>query len=100
MTASSCIIAAVDRDDPRPLWYSDWGTDKGAGTVNLKRALDSVLQERGPEGYAKFKDRLRLSLAGPVRRPHDQAWRRRSSSGWTRSGRRGTASGGTTASPR
>ncbi len=57
------IIAAVDRDDPRPLWYSDWGTDKGAATNNLKRALDKVLRGRGPVGYARFKDRLRLSSA-------------------------------------
>ena len=54
------IIAAVDRDDPRPLWYSDWGSDRGSGTVNLKRVLDKVLAERGPKGYARFKDRLRL----------------------------------------
>src|SRR5258708_3825976 len=55
------LIAAIDRDDPRPLWYSDWGTDKGAATNNLKRALDRVLKERGQKGYAKFKGRLRLS---------------------------------------
>src|SRR4029077_8229432 len=48
------ITAAVDRDDPRPLWYCDWGTDPRFGTNNLKRALDRVLQERGPKGYAKF----------------------------------------------
>ncbi len=53
------IISAVDRDDARPLWYSDWGSDKGS-TVNLTRALDKVLKDRGPEGYARFKDRLRL----------------------------------------
>jgi hypothetical protein len=49
------IIAAVDREDPRPLWYSDWGTDDGAAKNNLQRALDRVLRERGPEGYARFK---------------------------------------------
>jgi len=54
------IVAAVDRDDPRPLWYADWGTDRGSGTVNLKPALDKVLEERGPKGYAKFKERLRI----------------------------------------
>ena len=57
------IIAAVDSNDPRPLWYSDWGTDHGSGINNLKRALDRVLKERGPQGYARFKDRLRLSSA-------------------------------------
>lgn len=57
------IIEAVDADDPRPLWYSDWGSDRGSGVNNLKRALDRVLKQRGPKGYAKFKDRLRLSSA-------------------------------------
>ena len=61
--AVNLIIAAVDKDDPRPLWYSDWGTDNGAATNNLKRALDRVLRERGPEGYAKFKSKLRLASA-------------------------------------
>jgi Protein of unknown function (DUF1593)/REJ domain/Esterase FrsA-like len=61
--AVNLLIEAVDRDDPRPVWYSDWGTDEGAGTNNLKRALDRVRRERGAEGYAKFKSRLRLSSA-------------------------------------
>jgi hypothetical protein len=54
------IIDAVDRDDPRPLWYVEWGTDKGAATVNMKRALDKVRAERGAEGYSRFKQRLRI----------------------------------------
>ena len=28
--AVKLILAAVDKDDPRPVWYSDWGTDSGA----------------------------------------------------------------------
>ena len=55
------ILRAVDGPDPRPLWYSDWGTDNGAATNNLRRALERVLRERGAAGYAKFKSRLRLS---------------------------------------
>jgi cellulose-binding protein len=55
------IRAAVDRDDPRPLWFCNWGTDDGSGPSNLRRALNEVLRERGPAGYAKFKNRLRLS---------------------------------------
>ncbi len=55
------IIAAVDSEDPRPLWYSDWGSDRGSATNNLRRVLDRVLRERGPEGYARFKGRIRLS---------------------------------------
>jgi hypothetical protein len=50
----------VDRDDPRPVWYSDWGTDQGGATNNLRRALERVRRERGQNGYAKFKERLRI----------------------------------------
>ncbi|HEY1601856.1 MAG TPA: nucleoside hydrolase-like domain-containing protein [Pirellulales bacterium] len=57
------ILSAVDRDDPRPIWYADWGTASGGGKNNLRRALERVLKERGPEGYAKFKRRLRLASA-------------------------------------
>lgn len=57
------IIDAVDRDDPRPVWFCNWGTDDGAAPSCLRRALDEVLVERGTEGYAKFKSRLRLSSA-------------------------------------
>lgn len=53
------ILKVVDREDPRPVWYADWGSDRGSD-VNMKRALDRVLKERGPEGYAKFKSRLRI----------------------------------------
>lgn len=59
--AVRAIIAAADSDDPRPVWYSDWGSDDGSSVNNLRRALDQVLAERGPDGYAKFKNRLRLS---------------------------------------
>lgn len=55
------ILEVVDRPDPRPIWYSDWGSDRGSATNNLRRALDHVLRARGPEGYAAFKQRLRLS---------------------------------------
>jgi hypothetical protein len=55
------IMAAVDKPDPRPVWYSDWGTDSGGATNNMKRALDRVRRERGPEEYAKFKNKLRFT---------------------------------------
>jgi hypothetical protein len=55
------ILAAADAADPRPVWFMNWGTDHGAASSSLKRALDRVLKERGPAGYAKFKNRLRLS---------------------------------------
>ena len=54
------IISAVDRDDPRPIWYADWGSDRGSGINNLRRALDRVFRERDARGYAKFKSALRI----------------------------------------
>jgi hypothetical protein len=57
------IIAAVDRDDPRPIWFMNWGTDHGSASSSLQRALDRVLDERGREGYAKFKNKILLSSA-------------------------------------
>jgi hypothetical protein len=59
--AVDVIIAAVDSNDPRPVWYSDWGTDSGGATNNMKRALDRVQRERSPEDYAKFKKKLRFT---------------------------------------
>jgi hypothetical protein len=55
------IIEAVDRSESRPVWFCNWGTDHGSAPSSLKRALDQVLRARGPEGYARFKRRLRLS---------------------------------------
>ncbi|MGV3723987.1 MAG: DUF1593 domain-containing protein, partial [Actinomycetota bacterium] len=57
------IIREVDRKDPRPVWFCDWGTDDGSTASSLKRALDRIRLERGPAGYAKFKSRIRLSSA-------------------------------------
>jgi hypothetical protein len=71
------IIAAVDRADPRPIWFSNWGTDHGSGPSCLKRALDRVLRERGPAAYAQFKDRLRLASDdqfGPHTTSIDPPW--------------------------
>ncbi len=55
------ILRAVDGADPRPVWFCNWGTDHGSAASCLQRALDHVLGERGRDGYAKFKRRLRLS---------------------------------------
>jgi len=57
------LIRAIDAPDPRPVWFCNWGTDRGSAESCLKRALDRILRERGPEGYATFKTRLRLSSA-------------------------------------
>ena len=63
------IIAAADRDDPRPIWYSNWGSNSGS-TSNLRRALDKVQAERSPEEYQKFASRFRIvSLDGNAQWP-------------------------------
>jgi hypothetical protein len=54
------LIGILDAPDPRPIWYADWGTDRGAATNNLKRALDRILRERGQDGYAALKNKLRV----------------------------------------
>lgn len=57
------VIKAVDAEDPRPLWFCNWGTDDESGVSCLKRALDRILEQRGPQGYAEFKSRIRLASA-------------------------------------
>ena len=57
------LLRAVDAPDSRPVWFCNWGTDRGSAESCLKRALDRVRRERGADGYAKFKRRLRLSSA-------------------------------------
>ena len=57
------IINSVDAPDLRPVWFCNWGTDDGSSPSCMRRALDSILKERGQEGYAKFKNHIRLSSA-------------------------------------
>jgi hypothetical protein len=55
------VMEAVDREDPRPVWFCNWGTNQGSGESSLKRALERVLKERGQERYTQFKNKIRLS---------------------------------------
>lgn len=67
------IIAAVDKDDPRPVWYGNWGSNSGS-TSNLKRALDYVEANRSQEEYEAFASRLRicsLDGGGRTRQRHE-----------------------------
>ncbi len=52
-TGVELIIKAGDRDDPRPIWYGNWGSNSGSRS-NLRRALDKVKATRTPEEYAAF----------------------------------------------
>ncbi len=69
------IIAAADRDDPRPIWYGNWGSNSGA-TSNLRRALDRVKQQRSPQEYEAFVSKFRIcTLDGSrgTKQGHDNA---------------------------
>jgi hypothetical protein len=52
---SRWIIAAVDREDPRPLNITIWG-----GQTELAQALWRVRAERGDVGLKQFIDRIRI----------------------------------------
>ncbi len=53
---SKAIIAAVEKNDPRPVWICLWG---GANT--LAQALIDVRATRAPAGVDKFLSKLRIS---------------------------------------
>jgi hypothetical protein len=69
------LTAAADRDDPRPIWYGNWGSNSGAKS-NLRRALDRAKAERTPAEFARFAGRFRIvTLDGPgpnTRQGHDE----------------------------
>ncbi|MBT3269345.1 DUF1593 domain-containing protein [Candidatus Poribacteria bacterium] len=54
-TGSELLIAAADRDDPRPLWVPVWG-----GPNVLAQALWKVRATRSPEALAEFVAKLRV----------------------------------------
>ncbi len=69
--ASRALIAAADRDDPRPLWVPVWG-----GPNVLAQALWRVRADRPPEALARFVAKLRVHAisdqddSGPWIREH------------------------------
>ncbi|PZX50992.1 DUF1593 domain-containing protein [Algoriphagus chordae] len=52
---SELIIAAADKDDPRPLWVMGWG-----GMNNIAQAIWKVRETRSPAELKKFLSKLRL----------------------------------------
>ncbi|MFN3151554.1 nucleoside hydrolase-like domain-containing protein [Bremerella sp.] len=58
--ARDAIIAAVDREDSRRIWYVNWGTNDGNLTA-MRQALDDVKKTRSDEAYRAFADRLCFS---------------------------------------
>lgn len=52
---SDLIIAAVDKNDPRPVWVQFWG-----GGNNLAQAIWKVRATRSPQDLAKFLGKVRV----------------------------------------
>ena len=75
--ASDWIIRVLDRDDPRPVWFSIWG-----GPRELAQAIWKVSQTRSPKELAKFNRKIRVHsiadqdrTAGWVKKNHpDVFW--------------------------
>lgn len=53
--ASDWIIKVIDRDDPRPVWFSIWG-----GPRELAQAIWNVQTTRSPEDLRAFKQKIRV----------------------------------------
>jgi cellulose-binding protein len=53
--ASDWIIRVLDRDDPRPVWFSIWG-----GPRELAQAIWKVSQTRSPKQLVEFKRKIRV----------------------------------------
>ena len=56
---SNLIIAAADKDDPRPLWILLWG-----GALDLAQAVWRVSHDRTPKEAAAFRKKLRVYSIG------------------------------------
>ncbi len=53
------VIAVIDRDDPRPIWYLNWGTnEEDDKPTALREALDHVKQTRSDAAYHHFAKKL------------------------------------------
>jgi len=59
------VLEALASSDPRPLWFLNWGTDRGSSTSSLVRALDRLRTQSGDLAYAEAKRRLRVVCQTP-----------------------------------
>jgi hypothetical protein len=64
--ASNAIIAAADKDDPRPLWISVWG-----GPREVAQAIWDVNNTRNEKDFKAFISKLRIFLIGCQDATHD-----------------------------
>jgi hypothetical protein len=52
------ITSIIDKDDHRPIWYLNWGTNDG-NTTALRQSFDKVKAERSSAEYQKFISKIR-----------------------------------------
>jgi hypothetical protein len=67
------IQAADEEDDPRPIWYGNWGSNSGSKN-NLRRAFDLVQATRSRAEYEAFVRKFRICTLdgrGPTKQGHD-----------------------------
>lgn len=54
------VIAVIDKGDPRPLWYLNWGTnEEDDKPTALREALDHIRQTRSDAEYERFAGKIR-----------------------------------------
>ncbi len=58
--ARDAVVAILEADDPRPIWYQDWGTNENDGVPTaLRQALDYLQANRSPQVYRSLVAKLR-----------------------------------------
>ena len=65
------IIAALEKDDPRPIWFANWGSNSGT-TSSMKRALDRLKKQKSAEGFARIVGKIRCTRNAEKFLPHAQ----------------------------
>ncbi len=54
------VISVINRDDPRPVWYLNWGTnEEDDKPTALREALDYVKETRTEAEYQRFAHKIR-----------------------------------------
>ncbi|MCW5963345.1 MAG: DUF1593 domain-containing protein [Bryobacterales bacterium] len=58
--ARDAVVSILEADDPRPIWYQDWGTNEDDGVPTaLRQALDYLQVNRSPAVYRQLVAKLR-----------------------------------------
>ena len=57
-SARDHVIDVIDKDDPRPVWYLNWGAFTGGERTALDQAMDYVKKHRSAKEYKAFADKV------------------------------------------